>query len=95
MFDFILFKIQCQSSLVAQEVKDLALSLLWLWPWLWHGFYPCPGKFLMPGTCPLPQKEVKASEVDVGVCIIFISILQIPSGVLPEITYNVKGRSGI
>ena len=28
------------SSLVAQQVKDLALSLLWLRLLVWHGFYP-------------------------------------------------------
>lgn len=29
-----------QSSLVAQRVKDLAWSLLWLWLQLWRGFDP-------------------------------------------------------
>ena len=28
------------SSLMAQRVKDLALSLLWLWLQLWHRFDP-------------------------------------------------------
>ena len=32
-----------QSSLVAQWVKDPALSLLWLWLLLWQGFNPWPG----------------------------------------------------
>ena len=35
------------SSLVAQWVKDLALSLLWLWLLLWHKFSPWPGNFHM------------------------------------------------
>ena len=39
------------SSLVAQWVKDLVLSLLWL------GFNPCPGNFRMPWTQPKKQKE--------------------------------------
>lgn len=30
------------SSLVVQRVKDLALSLLWLWLQLWCGFDPMP-----------------------------------------------------
>ena len=29
-------KVYKQSSLVAQYVKDLALSLLWFWLLLWH-----------------------------------------------------------
>ena len=36
------------SSLVAQWVKDLALSLEWLLKWLlWHGFDPWPRNFYM------------------------------------------------
>ena len=31
------------SSLVAQQVKNLVLSLLWLWLLLWYGFDPQPG----------------------------------------------------
>ena len=34
-----------QSSLVAQWVKNLSLSLLRLWLQLWHGFDPWPGNF--------------------------------------------------
>ena len=34
------------SSLVAQQVKDLALSLLWLWLQLWCKFSPWPREFL-------------------------------------------------
>ena len=34
-----------QSSLVAQQVKDLVLSLLWC------GFIPWPGNFCMPQLC--------------------------------------------
>ena len=32
------------SSLVARQVKDLALSLLWLGLLLWYGFDPWPGE---------------------------------------------------
>ena len=35
-------------SLVAQRVKDPALSLQWLGLVLWHEFSPQPGKFHMP-----------------------------------------------
>ena len=34
-----------RSSLVAQRIKDLALSLLWLWLQLWRGSIPWPGDF--------------------------------------------------
>ena len=27
-----------RNSLMARQVKDLVLSLLWLWVWLWWGF---------------------------------------------------------
>ena len=36
------------SSLMAQGVKDLALSVLWPWLLLWCGFSPWPGNFQMP-----------------------------------------------
>ena len=29
---------------MAHQVKDLALSLMWLWSLLWHGFDPWPGE---------------------------------------------------
>ena len=40
---------------MAQQVKDPALSLQWLWSLLWHGFCPWPGNFHMP--CIWPEKE--------------------------------------
>jgi len=36
------------SSLAAQQVKDLALSLLWLRSLLWHRLNPWPRNFRMP-----------------------------------------------
>ena len=33
---------------MVQWVKDLVLSLLWLWPQLWLRFDPWPGNFHMP-----------------------------------------------
>ena len=42
------------SSLVAQRVKDLELSLLWRGALLWRWFNPWPKNFLMP---QLSQKE--------------------------------------
>ena len=41
------------SSLVAWQVKDLALSLLWC------GFYPWPWTFCMPQVRLPPQKKHK------------------------------------
>ena len=40
--------IKCRSSLVAQWVKDLVLSLLRLRSLLWLKFDPCSGNFCMP-----------------------------------------------
>ena len=40
------------ASLVAQCVKDPALSLMWLRLLLWHGFHPWPGNFCMPWVWP-------------------------------------------
>ena len=39
------------SSLVAQWVKDLVLSLLWLRSLHWHGFYPWPRNVCMSQHC--------------------------------------------
>ena len=51
------------SSLVAQEVKDPALSLLWLRSLLWHGFDPCPRNFVAK------EKEASGCKYQVPVCI--------------------------
>ena len=40
------------SSLVVQQVKDPALSLLWLWSLLWWGFNPRPRNFCTPQVQP-------------------------------------------
>ena len=48
-----------RSSLVAQQVKDPALSLLWLWLLPWCRFNPWPGNFFMPQMWP-PKKEFRA-----------------------------------
>ena len=42
-----------QSSLVAQWVEELVLSLLWLRSLLWHGFDPWPRE------CPHAVGEAK------------------------------------
>ena len=44
------------SSLVAQWVKDLVLSLLW------HGLDPCPGNFHMPQLQPKKRKKKERKE---------------------------------
>ena len=46
-------KIYYRSSLVTQWVKDLALSLLWLWLLLWHVLDP------WPGNCPGCGQKIK------------------------------------
>ena len=40
-----------------QQVKDLALSLLWLWLQLWHRLHPWPGNFHRPQTQPKKKKK--------------------------------------
>ena len=44
------------SSLVAQQIKDLVLSLQWLRLLLWRGFDPWPGKFHMLQAQPKKKK---------------------------------------
>ena len=45
---------------MAQPVKDLALSLPWLWLQLWHGFDPWPGKFsMLPAR---PKEKTKTAS---------------------------------
>jgi len=46
-----------RSSLVAQRVKDLALSLQEVGLSLWHKFNPWPGNFHMPWACPTPTPQ--------------------------------------
>ena len=45
------------SSLVAQQVKDLALSLLWC------RFDPWPGNFHMPWAWPKKEKEKEKKQI--------------------------------
>ena len=42
---------------MAQCIKDLSLSLLWLWLLLWCGFDPWPGNFRM-----LPKEKRKEKK---------------------------------
>ena len=42
---------------MAQQVKDLVLSLLWLWLLLWCRFDPWPGNFCMPQVQPKKKKR--------------------------------------
>ena len=49
------------SSLVAQQVKDLALSLLWFWLLLWHRFDPWLGNFCRP--IGVAKKEEKRKKI--------------------------------
>ena len=49
-----------RSSLVAQRIKDLALSLLWLWLQLWRGSIPWPGDFHVLWAQPTPLQKKKS-----------------------------------
>ena len=55
---------------MASQVKDLALSLLWLWSLLSHGFDPWSGNFCMLQMQPKTkqnetmQKKKKERKVD-------------------------------
>ena len=49
---------------MAQWVKDLALSLLWLQSLLWHRFDPWPGNFHMPLAWPGKKKIEREKERD-------------------------------
>ena len=42
---------------MTQQVKDLALSLLWLLSLLWHGFNPWSGNFPTPRQKPKEKKK--------------------------------------
>ena len=42
---------------MVQQVKDLALSLLWLGLLLWHGFDPWPRSFYMLKAWPKKKKK--------------------------------------
>ena len=50
------FEIKIRSFLMALQVKDLALSLLWLRPLLWCGFDPWPWAF------PVPKEQSKKKK---------------------------------
>ena len=45
-------KLSLRSSLVTQQIKGPALSLLWLGLLLWHGFDPWPWNFYIPPVWP-------------------------------------------
>ena len=42
---------------MAQQVKNLALSLQWLWLLLWHRFNPWPRNFLLLQMWPKKNKK--------------------------------------
>ena len=51
------------SSLVAQQVKDPVLSLLWLWLLLWHRSSPWPGNLACHGLCQQKLKKKKKKKI--------------------------------
>ena len=44
---------------MVHQVKDLALSLQWLWSLLWLRFSPWPGSFYRPWVHPHPTPIMK------------------------------------
>ena len=68
-FFSIKLKIRHQSSLVAQGIKDSALSLLWLALLLWCGFDPWPGNFSMPREWPEKKKKKRERDQKVLKCL--------------------------
>ena len=65
-FDVSRVEIQGCCSLVAQRVKDPALSLPWLWSLLWQVFDPWPRNFHIPWVWPKKEKKNRAvSQVHV------------------------------
>ena len=57
------------SSLVAQRVKDLALSLMWLWLLLWCGFDPWPGNFHVLWAWPKKIYSYEMSNTKYVLCV--------------------------
>ena len=57
-----IFKKKLRSPLVAQQVKDLVLSLLWLWLLLQRGFDPWARNVHMVQAWPKKKKKKKKRE---------------------------------
>ena len=57
-----------RSSLEAQNVKDLALSLLWLGSLLWYGFDPGPRNFCMLQVWPKKNQVYPPHHMSLGKC---------------------------
>ena len=65
-----------ESSLVAQQVKDLVLSVLWLRLLLWQGFYPRLRKFHIPTKGAARKKErEKSMLMNLGINYLAIGLL--------------------
>ena len=47
---------------MAQQVKDLVLSLKWLWSHLWHRLNPWPGNFHMWPEQPKKKKKTPKTK---------------------------------
>ena len=64
-----------QISLVAQQVKDWVLSLLWLGLLLWHRFNSWPGKFHMLWVWAKQSKANKQTKTNKQVIKFFYLII--------------------
>ena len=60
---------------MAQQVKDLALSLLWLRLLLWHGFDPRPRVSCIPWAQPKKKKKKGNRNV---ILVVGVVALEIP-----------------
>ena len=57
------------SSLVAQQVMDPELSLLWLMSLLWHGFNPTPWAQQFPHAAGGDKKKKKKNAIKLPCCV--------------------------
>ena len=53
------------SSLVAQQIKDLVLLLLWLGLLLWYWFSPWPSNFYIPWASPPPRRRPHKTQNEI------------------------------
>ena len=85
---FISKKISNRSFLVAQQVKDLALSLMC------HMFNPWSGNFCRPQVQPKKKKKVKENKQQIPnrCCSIVLAVLYIPQSLFSEMAITCGGH---
>ena len=73
---------------MAQPVKDLVSSLLWLWLLQWHGFDPWPGNFHMPGV----QTKIKQNNFISYKEGLYTLINMVRNCIVSSLIFRVDGR---